>query len=354
MISAGLGRYGPFVLHDGTYANLDSVEEVFTIGLNRAVDRARREAVEGPGGRNGGDAGGAQGARRPSRRRRHDRRARRPLRTLRQYRARSTPRCPRARTRQTVTLERGAGADRREGSQGGGGKKPFRKAAAAKAPGSEESSAAKKPAAKKKGRTAWRARITGRSHGDPTQPPIARAKVKARLPGPPATKSSRYIAENPDRAGKRDIAKALRLQGDDRICAQGHAAATCRTKACSPRTRKRLARAGALPHVAVLDIFGRDADGEPAGHAGRSRTAPARTARRSSIRVSRSGNGPAPGIGDRVLAKTFPTDEAAGPPIPAGSMKIFEQAHRCRARRLPRAAGRHFPHRAGRTARSRS
>ena len=37
MISAGIGRYGPFVLHDGTYANLDSVEDVFSIGLNRAV-----------------------------------------------------------------------------------------------------------------------------------------------------------------------------------------------------------------------------------------------------------------------------------------------------------------------------
>ena len=37
MISSGLGRYGPFVLHDGTYANLESVEDVFSIGLNRAV-----------------------------------------------------------------------------------------------------------------------------------------------------------------------------------------------------------------------------------------------------------------------------------------------------------------------------
>ncbi|TKT76827.1 type I DNA topoisomerase [Aquamicrobium sp. LC103] len=37
MISAGLGRYGPFVLHDGTYANLESIEDVFSIGLNRAV-----------------------------------------------------------------------------------------------------------------------------------------------------------------------------------------------------------------------------------------------------------------------------------------------------------------------------
>ncbi len=37
MISAGIGRYGPFLLHDGTYANLESVEDVFSIGLNRAV-----------------------------------------------------------------------------------------------------------------------------------------------------------------------------------------------------------------------------------------------------------------------------------------------------------------------------
>jgi DNA topoisomerase-1 len=37
MISAGLGRYGPFILHDGAYANLESIEDVFSVGLNRAV-----------------------------------------------------------------------------------------------------------------------------------------------------------------------------------------------------------------------------------------------------------------------------------------------------------------------------
>ena len=36
-IEAGLGRYGPFVKHGKTYANLPSIEEVFEIGLNRAV-----------------------------------------------------------------------------------------------------------------------------------------------------------------------------------------------------------------------------------------------------------------------------------------------------------------------------
>ena len=36
-ITAGLGRYGPFVQHAGTYANVSDIEEVFDIGLNRAV-----------------------------------------------------------------------------------------------------------------------------------------------------------------------------------------------------------------------------------------------------------------------------------------------------------------------------
>ena len=36
-IQAGLGRYGPYLLHDGKYARLDSIEDVFEIGLNRAV-----------------------------------------------------------------------------------------------------------------------------------------------------------------------------------------------------------------------------------------------------------------------------------------------------------------------------
>src|SRR5690606_34345492 len=46
-ITAGLGRYGPFVLHDGKYANLPDVEEVFTVGLNRAVDLLAQKAAGG-------------------------------------------------------------------------------------------------------------------------------------------------------------------------------------------------------------------------------------------------------------------------------------------------------------------
>ncbi|ESR23598.1 type I DNA topoisomerase [Lutibaculum baratangense] len=36
-IVAGLGRYGPFVRHQKTFANLESFEEIFSVGINRAV-----------------------------------------------------------------------------------------------------------------------------------------------------------------------------------------------------------------------------------------------------------------------------------------------------------------------------
>ncbi len=55
MIKAGIGRYGPFVLHDGLYANMESVEDVFTIGINHAVTLLAEKAKKG-GGRRGAAA----------------------------------------------------------------------------------------------------------------------------------------------------------------------------------------------------------------------------------------------------------------------------------------------------------
>jgi DNA topoisomerase-1 len=46
-ITAGIGRYGPFVQSAGKYANLPDVEEVFTVGLNRAVDLLAAKAAGG-------------------------------------------------------------------------------------------------------------------------------------------------------------------------------------------------------------------------------------------------------------------------------------------------------------------
>ena len=55
-ITAGLGRYGPFILHEGKYANLPDFDEIFTVGINRAVDLIAAKAAGGFGGRRGGAA----------------------------------------------------------------------------------------------------------------------------------------------------------------------------------------------------------------------------------------------------------------------------------------------------------
>ena len=47
-IVANLGRFGPFILHDGVYANLESPEDVYTIGLNHAVDLLAEKRAKGP------------------------------------------------------------------------------------------------------------------------------------------------------------------------------------------------------------------------------------------------------------------------------------------------------------------
>ena len=47
LVEAGIGRYGPYVKHNSTYANLPEVEEVFTIGMNRAVEVLAQKAARG-------------------------------------------------------------------------------------------------------------------------------------------------------------------------------------------------------------------------------------------------------------------------------------------------------------------
>ncbi len=51
IITAGIGRYGPFVLHEGLYANLDNPEEVFSVGINRAVSVLAEKVANGGGRR---------------------------------------------------------------------------------------------------------------------------------------------------------------------------------------------------------------------------------------------------------------------------------------------------------------
>ncbi|MBD3765878.1 MAG: type I DNA topoisomerase, partial [Rhodobacterales bacterium] len=48
-VEAGIGRFGPYVKHGPVYANLPEIEEVFTIGMNRAVELLAQKASRGRG-----------------------------------------------------------------------------------------------------------------------------------------------------------------------------------------------------------------------------------------------------------------------------------------------------------------
>jgi ribonuclease R len=130
-----------------------------------------------------------------------------------------------------------------------------------------------------------------------------------------------YIEENPDKSGKRDLARAFSLKGADRVWLKD-TLTDLHDEGLIEKDKKRLKRPGSLPHVAVLDIFSRDADGNLL----------ARPAERDAsdtpvvitIKTAKSAGGRAPGVGDRVLAKTF-RNEGHGPAYTARVMKLFDK-----------------------------
>jgi len=145
-IVAGIGRYGPFVLHEGTYANLENADEVFEVGLNRAVAvLAEKRAGGGRGARGSAAALKELGA--------HPEDGQ-PVRVMNGRfgpyikHGSTNANVPRGKDPQEVTLEEAVALIAERAAKGGAGKKkPAKKAAAAKP--KAEKAAAKKPATKK-------------------------------------------------------------------------------------------------------------------------------------------------------------------------------------------------------------
>lgn len=131
-----------------------------------------------------------------------------------------------------------------------------------------------------------------------------------------------YIRENPDLAGKREIARAFGLKGDDRVWLKD-TLRELQDEGLIEKRAKKLVRAGALPHVTVLDVFSRDADGlllaRPAEWPEENGAVPL-----VSIRPSRNDKSRAPGIGERVLAKVFPSQDE-GAAYTGRVIRIFEK-----------------------------
>ena len=134
----------------------------------------------------------------------------------------------------------------------------------------------------------------------------------------------RYINDNPDRAGKREIAKAFSLKAGDRIWLKD-TLRELQDEGLLRKDRKRLSTPGTLPHVVVLDIFGRDADGGLLGRPAERLDEDDAQNPVVAVHVPRSHKGPVPGIGDRVLAKTSRSRDDEGPAYVARVMKILDR-----------------------------
>ena len=143
-IMAALGRYGPFVQHGKTYANLADAEEIFEVGLNRAVTLLAEKRAGGGRPQRGQAAALKDLGAHPG--------TGDPVRVLSgrfgPYIASSgiNANVPRGTDPQAVTMEQAVALLAERAAKGGGSKKPVRKAAPAKA---GAKAPAKKPSAKK-------------------------------------------------------------------------------------------------------------------------------------------------------------------------------------------------------------
>ncbi|WP_246333405.1 ribonuclease R [Aureimonas mangrovi] len=106
----------------------------------------------------------------------------------------------------------------------------------------------------------------------------------------------RFIAENPQRATKRDLAKAFGVKGDERVLLKD-ILADLQAEGVVEGGRKRYTRPGALPSVAVLRVTGRDDEGgllaEPVSWEGEDEA--------PRFRLKQSRDARTAGVGDRAL-----------------------------------------------------
>ncbi|HKQ46376.1 MAG TPA: type I DNA topoisomerase [Rhizomicrobium sp.] len=170
-ISANFGRFGPYVAHDGIYASLDSPEDVFEIGLNRAVTLLAEKKARGPGRRGAQtlkDLGAAPDGK--------------PIKVLK---GKFGPYVSDGQTNatlhegmepDTVTMEQALALIAERAAKGGKKKKPAKaakapKAKAEKTNGAEKKTAAKKPTANKKKAAKPAAKATAKPQGKPPGKP---------------------------------------------------------------------------------------------------------------------------------------------------------------------------------------
>jgi ribonuclease R len=132
-----------------------------------------------------------------------------------------------------------------------------------------------------------------------------------------------YLSEHPGRAGKRDIARAFGVKGTaERIALKAMLKALADEGLVETRNR-RLTRPGDLPAVTVIEVTGRDRDGELVAAPAEwpeERGEPPRIV----VASTRGKPGLAPGVGDRALARLSPGGDD-GPAWLARVIKVIER-----------------------------
>ncbi|HJT43149.1 MAG TPA: type I DNA topoisomerase [Rhizomicrobium sp.] len=170
-ISANFGRFGPYVAHDGIYASLDSPEDVFEIGLNRAVTLLAEKKARGPGRRGAQtlkDLGAAPDGK--------------PIKVLKGKfgpyvsDGQTNATLPEGMEPDTVTMEQALALIAERAAKGGKKKKPAKaaktpKAKAEKTNGAAKKTAAKKPTTNKKKAAKPAAKATAKPQGKPPGKP---------------------------------------------------------------------------------------------------------------------------------------------------------------------------------------
>ncbi|NVK33225.1 MAG: ribonuclease R [Rhodobacteraceae bacterium] len=160
--------------------------------------------------------------------------------------------------------------------------------------------------------------------GGAKKPAKPRSKNKVRTPGdfPSREDILAFVAENPGKAGKREIARHFGIVGAARIQLK-KMLKDLGTEGLVERRQKRLIRPGDLPPVFVVNLVARDLDGELLGEpvdwddeAG----APPKI-----LVLPLKGKAPQPGLGDRALVRLSEAEATPEAEHTARVIKVLEK-----------------------------
>ncbi len=311
-IVAGLGRYGPFVRHEKTFANLDSFDEVFTVGLNRAVALLAEKKERGgrrPAPQALKELGEREGFAGPI--------------VVRAGRygpyvtdGKINATLPKDANPEELTIERAVELLEAKAATKGKGKKAPAKSAG-KSTGKATTKSTAKSDAKKPRRQEQRREARGQEEGarqvEPRQGDVGRDRVSRRrsTPGDIPTLPSReqildFVRSQPGKVGKREIAKAFDVSGSDKIGLKQLLREMAEDGEIE-RRGKRLRKAGALAPVEVVEVTHRDRDGElvavPTDWDEEAHGAPPHILIMPDRGRSKGRRETPPGVGDHVLAR---------------------------------------------------